>query len=73
MNPRFSATAFAMATAMLAAPSWAQDAAELAKAAQNPIADMISLPFQNNTNYDVGPEKKTPGVRHPVQPDIPST
>ena len=28
---------------------------ELAKAAQNPIADFISLPLQNNTNFGVGP------------------
>ncbi|BDT58655.1 hypothetical protein MasN3_21490 [Massilia varians] len=27
----------------------AQDGESLDKAAQNPIADMISLPFQNNT------------------------
>jgi hypothetical protein len=29
---------------------------ELAKAAQNPVADLISLPFQNNTNFGYGPE-----------------
>jgi hypothetical protein len=28
---------------------------ELAKAAQNPVASMISLPFQNNTNFNFGP------------------
>ena len=27
---------------------------ELAKAAQNPIASMISVPFQNNTNLNIG-------------------
>jgi len=70
MNPRLSAAAVAVATAMLAAPSWAQDAAELAKAAQNPIADMISLPFQNNTNFDVGPEKKTQNILN-IQPVYP--
>ena len=32
------------------------DAADLAKAAQNPIASMISLPFQNNTNFGFGPD-----------------
>ena len=41
---------------------WAQDAAvapseaELAKQSQNPVGDLISLPFQNNTNFGVGPE-----------------
>jgi hypothetical protein len=30
-------------------------AEELAKASQNPVANMISLPLQNNTNFDFGP------------------
>jgi len=30
----------------------------LAKAAQNPLASMISLPFQSNTNFGYGPEDK---------------
>jgi hypothetical protein len=29
---------------------------ELARAAQNPVASLISLPFQNNTNFEFGPE-----------------
>jgi hypothetical protein len=28
---------------------------ELAKAAQNPVAKLISVPFQNNFNFGVGP------------------
>ena len=28
---------------------------ELAKEIQNPIADLISFPFQNNTNFNYGP------------------
>ena len=62
-----------LAMALLtAAPSSAQQkgAAELAKAAQNPIADMISLPFQNNTNFDVGPLKKTQNILN-IQPVYP--
>jgi hypothetical protein len=62
-----------LAMALLTAPpSSAQEkgAAELAKAAQNPIADMISLPFQNNTNFDVGPLKKTQNVLN-IQPVYP--
>ncbi len=27
--------------------------AELARAVQNPVADMISVPFQNNTNFNM--------------------
>jgi len=40
---------------------------ELAKAAQNPVASMISLPFQNNTNFNFGPEEKTQNVLN-IQP-----
>ena len=32
----------------------AQDNESLAKQAQNPIANLISVPFQNNVNYNVG-------------------
>jgi hypothetical protein len=31
----------------------------LAKAAQNPVANMISVPFQNNFNFNVGPNNAT--------------
>ena len=47
-----------------------QDATSLAKAAQNPIADMISLPFQLNINLNAGPDKKTQEVLN-IQPVIP--
>ncbi len=48
----------------------ADDTEALAKAAQNPIAAMISLPFQNNTTLNAGPEKQTLNVLD-VQPVIP--
>ena len=46
------------------------ETAELARAAQNPIADLISLPFQNNTNFNFGPREKTQNVLNiqPVKP-----
>ena len=37
--------------------SEADDVAALAAKAQNPIADMISVPFKNIFNFDVGPNK----------------
>ncbi len=40
---------------------------ELAKAAQNPVANLISLPFQNNTNFDYGPRDKTQNTLN-IQP-----
>lgn len=42
----------------------------LRKAAQNPVADMISLPFQNNTNFNVGPYNKPQNVLN-IQPVVP--
>jgi hypothetical protein len=44
--------------------------ADLAKAAQNPVADMISLPFQNNTNFNVGPDNKIQNILN-IQPVYP--
>jgi hypothetical protein len=45
-------------------------AEELAKLAQNPVGNLISLPFQNNTNLNFGPEKGTQNVFN-IQPVIP--
>ena len=55
---------------LLAGNANAQDGGDLAKAAQNPIANMISLPFQNNTNFDFGPLEKTQNVLN-IQPVYP--
>jgi hypothetical protein len=43
---------------------------ELARAAQNPVANMISLPFQNNTDFNFGPKDKTLNTTN-IQPVIP--
>jgi hypothetical protein len=51
-RPLIGAIGCVLAT-LAASPASAQDqgAAALAKAAQNPIADLISLPSQSNTNF----------------------
>jgi hypothetical protein len=49
-----------------AAPS----AGDLAKASQNPVANMISLPIQMNFNGNVGPDNGTQSIIN-VQPVIP--
>jgi hypothetical protein len=46
------------------------DATALAKKLQNPIGDLYSFPFQNNTNFSTGPNKGTQDVLN-VQPVIP--
>ena len=45
---------------------------DLAKAAQNPIADMISVPFQSNFNFRAGPHDQLQYVLN-IQPVIPIT
>jgi hypothetical protein len=46
------------------------DATALAKKLQNPIGDLYSFPFQNNTNFNYGPNKGTQNILN-VQPVIP--
>jgi hypothetical protein len=54
-----------------AVPVGAEDSeTELAKKTQNPVADLISVPFQNNFNFGTGPEDRTVWVVN-VQPVIP--
>ena len=38
--------------------------------AQNPVGNLISVPFQNNTNLNFGPEKETQNILN-IQPVIP--
>ena len=76
MKQRSGTTArFLVATAiagLLPSPLLAQDseAAKLAQAAQNPIADMISVPLQLNMNYDTGPLGQTQYLLN-IQPVYP--
>src|SRR5208337_5287726 len=43
---------------------------KLAKETQNPIANLISVPFQNNFNFGIGPNDATQWILN-VQPVIP--
>jgi hypothetical protein len=56
----------------IAAPAYAEElsAEDLAKLAQNPIGNLISLPFQNNTNFNVGPQRGVQDILN-IQPVIP--
>ena len=43
---------------------------ELAKLAQNPVGNLVSVPFQNNTNFNYGPLDKTQDILN-IQPVYP--
>jgi hypothetical protein len=43
---------------------------DLAKKSQNPIADLVSLPFQSNTNFNSGPFNRAQEVLN-IQPVVP--
>jgi hypothetical protein len=68
---RSLAGAVLMTTLLAATPAVAEMSAEkLAKLAQNPVGNLISVPFQNNTNLNFGPEKGTQNILN-IQPVIP--
>jgi len=64
------ATVAILALVACADAAFAQSEGELAKEAQNPIASLISLPFQSNTNFGVGPNDATQEVLN-IQPVVP--
>ena len=69
--PRWLAAAALAATMAAAIPAHAElSAEELAKLAQNPVGNLISVPFQYNANLNFGPEKGTQSVLN-IQPVIP--
>ncbi len=56
-HPRWTVSAiFFLAVILLTCPVSADQ--DLAKQSQNPIGNMISLPMQNNTYFDVGPSEE---------------
>jgi hypothetical protein len=64
------ALSLAIASGALADDSSAKSNEQLAKEAQNPIADLISIPFQNNFNFGYGPYDKLQYILN-IQPVVP--
>jgi hypothetical protein len=68
---RWSMALLAATAVSIAVPARAEmSAEELAKLAQNPVGNLISVPFQNNTNYNVGPLNGNQNILN-IQPVIP--
>ena len=71
---RFSFLAVIISLALTRLTSQAQqppaEAEDLQKTAQNPVAGLISVPIQNNTNFGVGPFGRNQNVLN-IQPVIP--
>jgi len=70
------ATFLVLLSILTAAPATAQSKVEaenteaLQRASQNPVADLISIPLQNNFNFGVGPQDKMQYVGN-IQPVVP--
>jgi len=48
----------------------AEASEDLQKQSQNPIADLVSVPFQSNTNFNTGPFNRTQEILN-IQPVVP--
>jgi hypothetical protein len=62
--------ALLLSVALQSAANADTEATDAAKLSQNPVANVISVPFQNNANLNAGPERDTQNVLN-VQPVIP--
>jgi hypothetical protein len=76
MRKHFRNIFFACIAAILTLPGLAQPAADedsadkLRKEAQNPVASLISVPIQENWNFNIGPSGRIQNVMN-IQPVIP--
>lgn len=68
---RLNAMLVGMLACVLISPAQAElSKEELAKMAQNPVANLVSVPLQNNTNFNYGEDGRTQNILN-IQPVIP--
>lgn len=67
---RFENVILAISLLGMLQQAYASEQNDLAKQAQNPIASLISLPLQNNTNFNAGPDDRTQNILN-IQPVYP--
>jgi hypothetical protein len=65
-----SLIAFTMISALLVGSTNAQSQEDLASESMNPLSTVISVPFENNTLFNVGPSQSTVNVLN-VKPIFP--
>jgi len=66
----FLTTVFAAFALTINAQEQDNSAIELAKMSQNPLSNMMSFPFQNNTTFNIGEDDRTSNVFN-IQPVLP--
>ncbi len=70
LRSKIAAVVAVLSLAVCSAHAEGPSKEELAKAAQNPIANMISVPLQNNVNTGIGPGDETQNILN-IQPVYP--
>jgi hypothetical protein len=70
MKQRIWVATFVLVAVIPVSAHAGMSAEELAKLAQNPVGNLISLPFQNNTNLNYGPLRKNQNILN-IQPVYP--
>jgi len=70
MRSNFVRSAWILALALRCSSACADEGPDLAQLVQNPIAKVISVPFQNNLNFGVGPDRDPQDVLN-IQPVLP--
>ena len=73
LSMRVTVPVLCLVAVLMTAPLWAAEESEgeLAKKTQNPVADLISVPFQNNFNLGAGTDHDQTIYTLNVQPVIP--